>query len=160
MKLLLTGSTNEVKNPNFPIRVFQSLALAGVDLEDVSCIHRLSRAGFELATIKVVNMWCEEMGSRIAIRNHDPFQRGDEGGKNIRKVMHGKVIQPDMFDLAVLFTDNYIDEHLENVIYWLDKRSIPYVLAEVGVQSNEKVRVSGTWFSNQEERDGESGDSE
>lgn len=160
MKLLISGSTKQVENPNFPTAFFQSLALSGVDLEDVSAIHRLSRAGYELAAIRLVEAWCEELDSRIRIHNHDPFERGDEGGKNSRKVMHSKVLVPGIFDVALLLTDKGIDEHLENVIYWLDKRSIPYVLAEVGVRPSEKVSVSGTWFSNQEAGDGEPGNSE
>lgn len=135
MKILITGATADVPNSNTFSKVFtEATASLCIDFWDVSVIHRLSRAGFELAAVKEVAKWGKENHCIVPVKNHTPFETS--GGKVARFVMHGEVIIPEQVNLALLFTTKKlgIDEHLGNVVHWLDKREIPFAVISTGDQ--------------------------
>lgn len=150
MKVLITGNTNVVVPADFLTKFFTALNFAKVDLNDVSRLHRLSRPGFEHTAFKLIDSWGEIAGSRVPVSNHTPL--GSLGGKNARPVMHGEVITKDVLDLALVFVDSALDEHSTNVVYWLDKRDIPYYIVTIG-GNHEKVYITSHGFAAETQRE-------
>lgn len=153
MKILITGHTVGSPRSNFATGFFTALYKCGVDPQDLAVIHRLSRTGMEAQAHRAIISWCNHHNSKIAVRNHTPFETS--GGKVARFVMHGEVIKPENFSYAILLThQGHLDEHLENVVYWLQKRSIPYYVVTLGVQNNAEVSVTSVGFSSPASQEG------
>lgn len=143
MKILITGNVNGVVKEDFLSKFFYTLSYCTVDLNEVTRLHRLSRPGFEYGAFKCIEAWEEQIGSRVPKTNHTPFDT--EGGKNARYVMHGDVITPENIDVAIVFADKTLDDHSANVVYWLEKRGIPYHVALTGVK-NEAINITSHGF--------------
>lgn len=143
MKILITGNVGEEAPANFSAKFVQTLNRVKVDLSEVTRLHRLSRPGFEYSAFRIIEAWEENAGSRVPKTNHTPFNT--EGGKNSRYVMHGDVISPENIDVAIIFASKALDDHSANVVYWLEKRGIPYHVALTGVK-NEAINITSHGF--------------